>query len=111
VRLYPGGVIPQNVNVADGQVVATWEIIGGTPSNTLSDRAPVDRQRITVAAWAKDYDAAEAAADVIRTALEDFNALAAQGASCIPDNENPPAFDVDSQLFNASRDYILTSLR
>ena len=71
-RVYPAGNIPQvagtdpNANIP----CVTWQQVGGMPENLLSERAPVDNQRVQIDAWALTFTAANNLAETVRTALE-----------------------------------------
>jgi hypothetical protein len=107
-RLFPGGVIPQEVTV---RPAATYQTISGSPANTLDNHAPVDGERVQIDFWDVTDAAAEAGASAIRIALENVQVAAANGCTVICIGDNGRAFDPPTHQFCASRDYLFQTLR
>lgn len=61
--------IPQKTVIDDSGVV-TYSIISTTPTNTKQEGSTLDRYRIQVSIFGKNYDNTYASANTIRSALE-----------------------------------------
>jgi hypothetical protein len=69
VRVYPNGRAPQNVQ----RPYITWQIVGGSPVNNLSDNPDMDESRVRVWCYSEETAGSAAArnlATAVRNALE-----------------------------------------
>lgn len=65
-RVFPHGASPQD----QLRPYVTWQLITGTPENTLSELPSIDRQTVQVDCWSPNGADVESLALLIRSALE-----------------------------------------
>ena len=90
-RIYPHGEAIQDTE----KPYIVWQLITGTPQNTLSDRTDIDAMRIQIDCYHQSPVGIEALADVVREAIESYANI-----TSIPLNLREP----DTKLYRIALD-------
>lgn len=105
VRFYPAGMLPQDNDSGNPTLpAATFQTIGGSPANVFEVAAPADNERIQVDVWALTFDAAQTAADAMRSAIEDQSAQTTQGVGAYIVSFNGHDFEPSTRRYRVSFD-------
>lgn len=87
IRVWPG-VAPAGAILP----YATWEVVGGSPLEQLSDAPPADGWRVRLTVWGKTATQANAAAVVIRDEIERRGSIESHNPT--PDNDGTGDFGI-----------------
>lgn len=105
IRLFPAGNIPQSSTAASDLLpAATYQTIGGAPSNTFHPHAPADNERIQLDCWSDSYDGAQIIADAIRAAIENMDAQIAQSVGIQIVSFNGRDYEPETKRYRVSFD-------
>lgn len=107
-NIFPAGMIPQEVTA---RPVITYQTIAGSPENVLTDRAPVDFERVQIDCWGTTFASAQAVADAVRAACENVAAGHALNCSAVCTSINGHDYDAVTKEYRASLDFSFRTLR
>jgi hypothetical protein len=87
IRVWPS-VAPEGAALP----YATWEVVGGSPLEQLSDAPPADGWRVRLTVWGKTATQANSAAVAIRDEIERRGSIESHNPT--PDNEGTGEFGI-----------------
>ena len=107
-RIFPAGIIPQEITTLPAIV---YQTVTGTAENVLTDRAPVDMERIQIDCWSTTDAGASAVANAVRAAFENIPAMLANGCAALLTGFNGHDYDKETKHYRESTDWSFWTLR